>query len=372
MRRTLRIFAVCIALLVAGAAVSGCGFKGINSLVLPGGKGAGGNSYTLTIEFANVSNLVPNSEVKLNDVTIGTVKSIRLVGWQPTIDVGVDDSISLPEGTTASVGQKSLLSAQYVELATPTDSASPNRLHSGSVIPIERTSKYPETEEVLGALSVWLNGGALEHIRTITTELNRALGGNEQSFRSLIAELNTFIGTIDSQKRQITGLIDQFDQFGQRLSDKQLELGDAIDRIEPGLKVLNQQRNDIINAAGAMATFGDMGTQVIKGSHDSLVSVLKDLQPILDGLVKAAPNLANASDILLTILFPVSAYRSVIKGDLLSLSTTVDLTAPQLISTFLAPLDPQTVLATGLQAVNPLLGPLQGIAGTPAKPQGGN
>jgi phospholipid/cholesterol/gamma-HCH transport system substrate-binding protein len=353
-------------------AIAGCGFKGVNSLVLPGGKGTGDNSYTLTIQFANVANLVPNSEVKLNDVTVGTVKSIRLVGWQPTIEVGVEDSTSLPENTSASVGQKSLLGAQYVELAAPADSGSQNRLRSGSVIPIERTSKYPETEEVLGSLSVWLNGGALEHIRTITTELNRAFGGNEQSFRNLVAELNTFVGTLDSQKMQITNLIDQFDQFGQKLSDKQLELADAIDRIEPGLRVLNQQRNDIINAAGAMATFGDVGTQVINGSHDSLVSVLTDLQPILDSLVKAAPDFANAFNIIATVVGPVDVAGRVLKGDDLSVNATVNLTAPNLIAGFVAPIDPQNSLATGLQAVNPLLGPLTGTAGSPAKPQGGN
>ena len=53
----------------------------------------------------------------------------------------------------------------------------PPELASGDTIPITRTGSAPEAEEVLGALSLLLNGGGLQQIKVITTELNKALDG---------------------------------------------------------------------------------------------------------------------------------------------------------------------------------------------------
>ncbi|MFC9840839.1 MCE family protein [Rhodococcus sp. NPDC127530] len=329
MSHTLRRISACTALTLTAATLTGCGFKGVNSIVLPG-EGTGDDSYTVSLQFDSVANLVPNSEVKLNDVTVGTVKSIRLDGWQPIVEVGIRGDVVLPADTTAAVSQKSLLGAQIVELAVPPDGQNTGHLDDGAVIPLDRTSKFPETEELLGSLSLWLNGGAVDHLRTITVEMNKSFGGNDRTVRNLIDQLNALVGTLDSQRYEITSLIDQMDNFGKSLTDQKVELGSAIERLEPGLTVLNRQSNDIVNAAGAMATFGDLGTQAVEGSRESLLSIMSDLQPILDSLVTAAPDLPNAADILLTLLFPVSTHDNVLKGDYLSAAGTFNLTTKDL------------------------------------------
>ncbi|RZL78677.1 MAG: MCE family protein [Rhodococcus sp. (in: high G+C Gram-positive bacteria)] len=329
MSHTLRRISACTALTLTAASLTGCGFKGVNSIVLPG-EGTGEDSYTVSLQFDSVANLVPNSEVKLNDVTVGTVKSIRLDGWQPIVDVGIRGDVVLPADTTAAVSQKSLLGAQIVELAVPPDGQNTGHLDDGAVIPLDRTSKFPETEELLGSLSLWLNGGAVDHLRTITVEMNKSFGGNDRTVRNLIDQLNALVGTLDSQRYEITSLIDQMDNFGKSLTEQKVELGSAIERLEPGLTVLNRQSNDIVNAAGAMATFGDLGTQAVEGSRESLLSIMSDLQPILDSLVTAAPDLPNAADILLTLLFPVSTHDNVLKGDYLSAAGTFNLTTKDL------------------------------------------
>ena len=66
------------------------------------------------------------------------------------------------------------------------DTPAATDLASGDVIPITHTGSAPETEEVLGALSLLLNGGGLQQIKIITTELNKALDGNEAAIRDLL------------------------------------------------------------------------------------------------------------------------------------------------------------------------------------------
>ena len=58
--------------------LSGCGFTGLYGASLPGGANVGSHPYTVTVQFANVLDLVPQSSVKVNDVAVGKVTAITL------------------------------------------------------------------------------------------------------------------------------------------------------------------------------------------------------------------------------------------------------------------------------------------------------
>ena len=98
------------------------------------------------------------------------------------------------------IKQTSLLGEKYVALEQPMDTPAAPTLKNGDIIPISRTGSAPEVEEVLGALSLLLNGGGLQQIQIITTELNKALQGNESAVRDLLSQLNTFVGTLDRRR----------------------------------------------------------------------------------------------------------------------------------------------------------------------------
>jgi phospholipid/cholesterol/gamma-HCH transport system substrate-binding protein len=56
-------------------ALSGCEFD-VYSLPLPGGADLGDDPYSVEVEFRDVLDLVPQSSVKVNDVTVGKVTVI--------------------------------------------------------------------------------------------------------------------------------------------------------------------------------------------------------------------------------------------------------------------------------------------------------
>ena len=116
------------------AALTGC--QGAYDLPLPGGAAMGGNGYQVTAQFADVMDLVPQSAVKVDDVTVGKVERITVDGWTARVTVRVKDSVTLPANATAELRQTSLLGEKYVELAPPTDVAPQGRLTDGAVIPI--------------------------------------------------------------------------------------------------------------------------------------------------------------------------------------------------------------------------------------------
>ena len=68
-----------VGILATSVALSGC--QGVFDLPLPGGAARGGDVYRVTVEFRDVLDLVPQSAVKVNDVTVGAVDKIALDGW---------------------------------------------------------------------------------------------------------------------------------------------------------------------------------------------------------------------------------------------------------------------------------------------------
>ena len=56
---------------------------------------------------------------------------------------------------------------------------------------MDRTGQNPEVEEVLGALSLLLNGGGVGQLQTITRELNKTLHGREGDARSVLHQIRT-------------------------------------------------------------------------------------------------------------------------------------------------------------------------------------
>ena len=86
--RTLRGRAVRLVLtaVVGALALTGCDFS-VYSLPLPGGADLGDNPYKVTIEFRDVLDLVPQSAVKVDDVTVGRVDRIETQGYHAEVTV---------------------------------------------------------------------------------------------------------------------------------------------------------------------------------------------------------------------------------------------------------------------------------------------
>lgn len=165
------------AVLVSAALLTGCGFEGASSIPLPGGEGGGPGAYEVTLEFTDVLDLVQQSAVKVDDVTVGSVQSLDVDGFTARVVVSLNREVVLPANTRASLRQTSLLGEKFVSFDPPPPADATGRLRDGDIIGLARTTRSAEIEEVLSALSLVLNGGSLEQLQVINTELIAALEG---------------------------------------------------------------------------------------------------------------------------------------------------------------------------------------------------
>ncbi|MEV0170127.1 MCE family protein [Streptomyces sp. NPDC050803] len=304
--------------------LSGCEFNGWHDVELPGGAASDGRAYRVTVEFRDVLDLVPQSAVKVDNVTVGAVEEVELAGWHARVRLRVADSVKLPANAVAELRQTSMLGEKYVALSAPPGTDPVGRLRDGDRIPLGRSGRNPEIEEVLSALSALLNGGGVAQLKTITVELNKALAGRENRVKSLLKELNTFLGGLDDQRADIVRALKAVDRLAGRLGKEKKTIAKAVETMPPALKVLADQRRDLTRMLTALSKLGSTGAKVVRASHDNTVANLKQLRPILRQLNKAGDDLPNSLELLTTYPFPRNVVDA-IEGDYVNLAVTADL-----------------------------------------------
>ncbi|TWH22185.1 phospholipid/cholesterol/gamma-HCH transport system substrate-binding protein [Prauserella rugosa] len=318
-------------LIAAGAAAtmlaaSGCGFTGIYDVPLPGGADLGDHPYRVKVQLRDALDLVPQSGVKVNEVSVGRVEKIDLAkdGWTAEVTVLVNGDIELPSNAIANLRQSSLLGEKYIQLAAPGQDASGERLSDGGTIPVSRTDRSVEVEEVLGALSMLLNGGGVEQLNTITKELNTALSGNEQDVKGLLRNANQLVSALDEQSGDITQALDGLNRLSMSLNGQKDRIAGAIENLGPGLEVLEKQRGQLVTMLQALDRLSGVATQTINASQEDLVANLKSLLPVLQKLGEAGSDLPNALELLLSYPFTDEAVKGA-KGDFFNLYLDLDL-----------------------------------------------
>ncbi|NUT51975.1 MAG: MCE family protein [Saccharothrix sp.] len=353
-----RRFAVLCASALSLAVLAGCGsggFDGVYNMPLPGGADVGDRPYAVKVRFKDVLDLVPQAGVKVNDVPVGRVDRIDLGadGWTAEVTVLVNGDVRLPGNAVARLRQSALLGEKYVELAGPAEGRAEGALADGAVIPVERTNRNPEVEEVFGALSMLLNGGGIAQLQDISRELNAAMEGNEPQIRSLLDNLNRLVGDLDSHKGEITRALDGLNRLGGTLNVQREQIAGVLDGLEPGLKVLSEQRTQLVTLLQSLDALSDVAVDTVNKSKDDLVADLKALTPTLQKLVESGTNLPNAFELLLTYPFPDSALDA-IKGDYTNMYADIDLDLGSIVDN----------LGRSRQSPLPALPGLPGVDGT--------
>src|SRR5262249_9094115 len=150
------------------------------------------------------------SPVLVNDVTVGTVTNIEVQGWHALVTMTLDGDVHLPGNATATTGQTSLFGSMHVELAAPQGVSPVGTLKNGSLIELSSGRAYPSTEQPVAAVSLVLNGGGLGNVQDITKALSTAFAGREQDLRSLIGQLDKFVGYLNDQKDDIIAATESF------------------------------------------------------------------------------------------------------------------------------------------------------------------
>ncbi len=346
----LRHLRALFAVLAASLMLSACDFD-VYQLPLPGGTDTGENPISVEAEFRDVLDLVPKSTVKVNDVSVGKVTDIELEGQHAVVSMELASDVELPANALAEIRQTSLLGEKFVSLSPPETGASSEPLESGDVIDLDSTGRNPEVEEVLGALSLLLNGGGVAQLKTIAQELNLALEGREDSARSVLHQIEELMGQLDANKGDIVDAIEALNRLSIAVNDQIGSIDLALDEMPSALRSLDQQRDDLVKMLQALNRLGDVGVEVIRASKDSTIRSFQHLVPVLTQLGNAGDDFANAFHVFLTYPFvdevvgrDPQVARNLHMGDYTNLSIRMNVTLTDPDDTIPDPDDVCTIL----------------------------
>jgi len=318
--------------LVLALLATGCDFD-VYKLPLPGGTDTGADPITVTAEFADVLDLVPQSTVKVNDVSVGKVTDIDLDGYKAIVTMELRSDTDLPDKPVAELRQTSLLGEKFVALSAPEDGSGQGQLESGDTIPLDQTGRNPEVEEVLGALSLLLNGGGVAQLKTIAHELNLALEGREGSARSVLRQIEALMLQLDANKGDIVNAIESLNRLAASVNEQTGAIDSALEELPSALTSLDQQRADLVKMLKALNQLGDVGVEVIQASKQSTIESFEQLSPVLTELANSGDDFVNAFHVFLTYPFvdevvgrDPQVARNLHMGDYTNLSIELDVT----------------------------------------------
>lgn len=348
----MRRHSIAAALVSVAVLAGGCSLHP-NDHTLPGQVALGSDGYTVTGVFDKVDNLVPNSTVQHDDVVIGTVTKIGVDGFKARVTMRLKKSEKLPANVRFTIGQKTLLGAQFVDVVDPVTAS--GRLADGAVLRQDLTGNYPETEKILAGVSLLLNNGGLSQISDITSELNTTLDQRVPDTRDLVTRLNRLLTALDERKTDIVRALESLNRLTKVVARQRATVARAIDDVGPGLAALERQRDLLVDATSSLGHFSATANQLVNVSQESLLANLGALRPILKELEKSGDALPKSLDFLVTIPFPVSTTPQALKGDYGNLFLTLDASVPSLLSAFVGT---GTEADTSSSLSDPVAGPL--------------
>ncbi|MBB3753833.1 virulence factor Mce-like protein [Mycolicibacterium sp. BK634] len=321
----------CVAIVVTVTlSLSGCQWRGLNSLPLPGATGRVPGAAVYYIDISDVGSLDSNSPVKLNDVTVGSVGDMSVHNWHARVTVFIEPGITVPANATATVGQTSLLGSSHIALDPPVGAVPTGQLPARSTIPLSRSTTAPTTEQTLAALSVVVNGGGLGQIGDIVKQFNNALNGREGAIRDLLTRLDTFVGVFAAQRADVIATMEQLNALTATIAGQRDTITRALAELPPALDILVREEPRLTAALDKLHVFSDTATGVISDVKTDLVANLRHLEPTVRALADVGEDIDTA--IAAATTFPQNQYfiDHAVKGDYVNLAGAFDFTLPRL------------------------------------------
>jgi phospholipid/cholesterol/gamma-HCH transport system substrate-binding protein len=188
--------------------VAGCG-PTMSDIPLPG-TGVSGDTITVTIPFDEALNLAQGASVKINGVDSGKVLSVAAKNFKAIATLKVQKSAEMRSNATARLRYTTPLGELFVDVSNPGQGP---LLREGQQLAKANATTAPTVEDALSSASLLVNGGGLNQLQTVTSELNSAIGGREGKVRDLLSNANTFLtqanattGDIDAALHALAGL----------------------------------------------------------------------------------------------------------------------------------------------------------------------
>jgi phospholipid/cholesterol/gamma-HCH transport system substrate-binding protein len=266
----------------AALTLTGCGLS-FQALPKPGG--VSGPTYSVRAVFANVLNLPLQARVLIGADEVGQVSSITTSHFQADLTLTIRRAIRIPKGTTAQILFVDPLGDEFIELHPPAGVGHGPYLADGATLAEQDTSSAPSIADTLAALGALLNGGGLNQLQTIITNINQALGGHQQQVRQIIGDLAFTVTALDNNKDAVDGALTGLAALSAQLAKGDATVANAIDTIGPAVSVLASENSDFSHLLSATNQLSDVASAIVTQSSSAILGTIRQLDAVMNQFV---------------------------------------------------------------------------------------
>lgn len=241
--------------------------------------------YTISAEFATAGGIYPRADVEVLGTRVGSVREIKPgPGSGTTVVLAIDKGVSIPEDVRASIGNKSAIGEQYVELKPL--STDGDKLAEGDVIPLARTHSPVEIAQLLSHLDGLAKSVPTDDLATVLDEVSKGVTGLGPTMGRLLADSDRFTRTSLTHVDELTALIED----ASTVLDTQVAMGPQTTRYLRELGSLTARLRQLVPA------FDELFADGIRAGAE-VVNLLSDNQKALPVLLNNLVSLTHvASD----------------------------------------------------------------------------
>lgn len=203
---------------------------------------------TFKAEFTNANGVKTGDFVRIAGVEVGQVKGLRVNDDAlAVIEFTADDTVVLTDATRAVIRYDNLIGGRYLELLEGT--GSPRRLHPGATIAASHTAPGLDLDALIGGFKPLFRALNPDQVNALTGQLVQALQGQGQTIGAFLAQtasvtsaladrdqligevlvnLNTVLGSLGGQTKQLDKTVDSLAQLVQGLADHKTDISNAV------------------------------------------------------------------------------------------------------------------------------------------------
>jgi len=253
-----------------------------------------GGTKAITVDaiFKDVGDLTRFANVQTGAVKIGSVRGIRLDGYDARVTMRLSAEAKIPANATALIKSTSLLGEKFVDLRPPEgEAASTELLRDGDVIPIERTDRIVGIDDAFIKLGRLLEGGTSADLATVIHSSATILRGREESLGQLFTELRRFSGVLASNAPEVADAIVNLDTAFKSLAGGSDTIEKAISSSADATTILANQQANLDHLVNSLDGASAVLARYMKATRPSSDAALKDLRLVLDQVMKTTGDL---------------------------------------------------------------------------------
>ena len=261
-------------------------------------------SYPVTADFRDSGGIFAGAEVTYRGIAVGKVGKLQFTdnGVRATLDIE-NNAPKISDDVKALVANKSAVGEQFIDLQ-PLSNSSPY-LHSGSNIPLARTTVPIDTTKILMDASNFVGSIDTESLKTLVNELGFAFAGNGEDLSVIIDTMTSFIQTADDNFEVTRSLIRGSSSVLQTLNDKSGQFASFTHDLALLSDTLVKSDKDIRRLFDEGSSSAKLVKNVVNENRSNLESIFNDLNTT----TKSIDEFHKGIEVI-SILFPYLIHGS--------------------------------------------------------------